>query len=243
MTTSADPVRARWANTLAGARTWSPPDSRTVVVAPHPDDETLGCGALIAEQRRRGREVVVVALTDGDAAYDTDGDEALAARRRDEQRRALSALGVDWSDVVRLGLADGHVAEHEPAVADALADIVRPSDLLVAPWPRDHHPDHEAAGRAAAEAAERHSCDLLFWLFWTWHHTDPDDAFDPDVLRRLEASRWSLAAKERALACHLSQFPTADRPDAILDAALTEPATWGDEFFVAAANIGSAPEP
>ncbi len=50
----------------------------TVVVAPHPDDETLGCGVLIAAKRRLGAEVAVVFLTDGAASHPQFGSDRLA---------------------------------------------------------------------------------------------------------------------------------------------------------------------
>ena len=58
-----------WARTLEQASAWIPNPVPTVVVAPHPDDETLAAGGLIAALTSRGIPVTVVAVTDGEHAY------------------------------------------------------------------------------------------------------------------------------------------------------------------------------
>ena len=88
-----------------------------MVVAPHPDDEVLGVGGVLAEVA--GADVV--AVTDGEASHPDStvySQEALAAVRRDETATALTALGQDPSWVFRLGHPDGRV--DEPALVAAL---------------------------------------------------------------------------------------------------------------------------
>ena len=58
-----------WINSLGALASWQPPAASLLVIAPHPDDETLAVGGLIAAQRAKGLEVVVVAVTDGENAY------------------------------------------------------------------------------------------------------------------------------------------------------------------------------
>ena len=137
---------------------------RLLIVSPHPDDETLGCGGLIQHQIARGGKVTVVAATDGEFAY--PGEPGLAAKRRAEQTEALSKLGVAAQDIHRAGLPDGDVAEHEASLAGILGELVSPSTRIVTPWEHDVHPDHEACARAAATAAARTGCapDLVFFL-------------------------------------------------------------------------------
>jgi GlcNAc-PI de-N-acetylase len=73
-------------------------DLPTIVFAPHQDDETLGCGGLIALKRSLGLPVKVIFLTNGDA-YTGDRDAALANARRDEALNALAVLNVTPPDV------------------------------------------------------------------------------------------------------------------------------------------------
>ena len=141
------------------------------VVVPHPDDEVLMFGGLIQLQRRRGVDVHVVAVTDGDASYPQIEPQRLGSVRRREQLEALSVLGVDERSVHRLGVRDGNVAGQEEAVAEAVADLRTP--IIVAPWVHDHHCDHEAIGRAAQHAAAHTGAAVYFGLFWSSHSAGP----------------------------------------------------------------------
>jgi LmbE family N-acetylglucosaminyl deacetylase len=87
-----------WMTFLSGLTEWEPPAQHTLIIAPHPDDETLGPGGLIAALRSSVIEVDVIAITDGEAAYPNDvySDTCgLAAIREREQTSALAILGVD----------------------------------------------------------------------------------------------------------------------------------------------------
>ncbi|MGF1597000.1 MAG: PIG-L deacetylase family protein [Acidimicrobiales bacterium] len=219
----------RWRRLLVRVAEWRPPPVPTVVVVPHPDDESLMFGGLIGHQRDGGVPVTVVAVTDGEAAYPDVDPSALALRRRGEQEAALAVLGVEPGAVVRLGLPDGEVASHHAAVTDAVADLTPPGGLLAAPWLGDHHCDHEATGRAVATAAARTGVDLVYGLFWTWHHTGPDrSAAAP--LGRLPLADGG-ARRRRAMAEHRSQTTEGClRP--ILGAAELEPILWEAEYHV-----------
>ncbi|WP_258369904.1 PIG-L deacetylase family protein [Curtobacterium sp. MCPF17_003] len=125
-----------------------------VVVAPHPDDETLGAGGLIAAAAEAGVPVHVLLLTRGERSHPdspTTTPEALAAARDDEFVAALSALRPDVTSA-SVGIPDGATREHRDRVVDALdtvlAGAARPV-LLVAPWRGDGHRDHRIAGEVA----------------------------------------------------------------------------------------------
>ena len=80
-----------------------------VVVAPHPDDESLGCGALISEAAAAGRSVRIIVLSDGTRSHPNSKAfprEKLRALREEEARRAASALGVGVSQITFVGLPD-----------------------------------------------------------------------------------------------------------------------------------------
>src|SRR6201996_5368876 len=74
---------ANWLSFLDNVPYWRPPALATIVVAPHPDDETLGAGGMIAAQCEAGVPVFIIAVSDGEAAYQNFPD--LAALRRAEQ--------------------------------------------------------------------------------------------------------------------------------------------------------------
>lgn len=200
-------------------RPWTPPGVRTVVVTPHPDDEVLGCGGLIATQRANNVEVVIVAVTDGEASHPgVEGVDPhrLRRRRRDEQRAALEMLGAGAALVHRLGLADGAVTADEARLAELLAEVVRPDDLLVAPWEHDHHCDHEACGRAARLVARRCRCTTLGSLVWAPSRTDPRSA-PPGELLELSLDQAAQEARLAAIDVHRSQTQALGGPAVVTD--------------------------
>jgi LmbE family N-acetylglucosaminyl deacetylase len=220
---------AEWAAALNRLPVWNPPEAPMLVLAPHPDDETLGAGGLIKAQRLRGLDVSIAAVTDGEKAYaDTEG---LAAVRRVEQTEAVARLGVKSEKIVRFGLPDGSVASREQELVERLAALVSQDTHLVAPWKGDFHADHEACGRAAEQVAYLTGARLTSYFFWTWHFgTVPLIA--ALSLRRFLLTPELLAAKTAALACHRSQL-IREAGDPVLPESLLGPARRSFEVFVA----------
>ena len=222
--TTREPV---WLEFLRPMSDWVPVQTPTVVVSPHPDDETLATGGLIAMQRARHLPVKVLAVTDGEAAYPGVAD--LGTTRRDEQVRAAIALGLARQDVLRFSLKDSSVSQSEAALADLIEGSINSDTLLAAPWPLDPHPDHEACGRAAISAAARTGAKLIFYFFWTWHRLRPESLFGLP-LRRLLLSADACARRAGALACHGSQLHRDDGPP-ILPECFLAPARRPFETF------------
>lgn len=206
--TGQDPAawRRRLAVAPAVADLGLSPGSRALVLAAHPDDETLGLGGVVHRLCSTGVHVHVVVATDGEAAHGAAGDRRLlAATRRDEVRAATVALGVAQVPAL-LGLPDGELAGHECDLRAALAGAGSAPDVLFAPWRGDPHPDHRAAGRVAAAVAGRLGRPLWEYPIWMRHWTAPEDPTVGEgrlVTVRLTAAE--RAAKHAAIGCHLSQ--------------------------------------
>lgn len=202
-----------------------------VVVAPHPDDETLTVGGLVQRTVAGGGIVQIVAVTDGGHADpERIGHDELAAVRREEQGAAVEALGVSASAIIRLGVTDGSVADHERDVVAALDGLLEPGSLVVAPWRHDVHPDHEAVGRCALMAARHAGCASWSSVFWAWHH--PATVIDADRLVRVPLSAAERRGKARAIAAHRSQLdhPSGGRPVLTVDE--LAPSRWDSEYFL-----------
>lgn len=216
-----------WAQRLRGVAAWKPGDAPMLVVASHPDDETLAAGGLIAAQRARGCDVTVVAVTDGEHAYEDNA--GLAETRREEQACALKRLGVAREKIVRLGLTDSGVAQQEAELVEKLRALVKPGMQVVAPWSGDFHPDHEACARAAKAVTESVGATLVSYFFWTWHRGTVA-TLDGVELCAFALSEAEMVAKREALACHVSQLEHAPEPE-ILPEDLLWPARMAFEVF------------
>jgi LmbE family N-acetylglucosaminyl deacetylase len=123
-----------------------------LVVAPHFDDDVLGCGGLVAQLSTSGAEVCVLFLTDGSGGVEEVADRpAYAARRHEEAREALEVLGV--GDIIFRDLPDGAIAEHLEEAADAIrqALLARRPELLLAISPLEISSDHRATFTAVHE--------------------------------------------------------------------------------------------
>ncbi len=193
------------------------PCRRLVVVAAHPDDESLGAGGLIATAAAAGVTVYVVLLTAGEASRHAPPGStrhSLARVRLAEMENALARLAPE-SYLVFLGAPDGQVGQSEEVVARSLIHLLRDGSgtLLVAPWRHDGHDDHDAAGRAAAVAAEASGARLLEYPLLGWPVTMPGSPYR-DALRRLDLTEQARAQKAAAIRAHVSQVgPADDRTD------------------------------
>ena len=120
---------------------------RLLVLAPHPDDEVIGCGGLAALHLREGRPVHVVVATDGAQAGD-------AAQREAESRAALALLGDATIEFLRF--PDRNLSGARE-LDDRIAAILRQwkPDLIAVPSPLEIHPDHIALSRAFCDLIAR----------------------------------------------------------------------------------------
>jgi LmbE family N-acetylglucosaminyl deacetylase len=219
-----------WMQALAGVPVWTPPAVPALIVAPHPDDETLACGGLIATLCAQGVPVTVVAVTDGESAY-RKGDKELGALRAREQIFALARLGVCRERTVRLRMPDSDVASCEAELTERLTEILAqmgPGAHVVAPWSGDFHPDHEASGRAAQRAAELTGATLSQWFFWSWHR-GTSELLEDLPLKAFALDAVARRAREEALLEHRSQLQ--NDPEPILSDELLAPARRAFEVF------------
>lgn len=217
-----------WLERLAELPPWTPPGVATLLVSPHPDDETLGAGGLIQILRQKGGPVSVAAVTDGERAY---GDEPGQAEIREgEQTAALKLLGVEATGIFRLRLPDSGLRDCEARLVEELAVLADGCEHIVAPWVGDFHPDHEVCGRAAQAVALQKGIPLTSYFFWTWHRGDLT-TLDGLALRRLALNEAQVQARWKALRCHGSQLEHHDG-EPILPADLLGPMERRFEIFL-----------
>lgn len=215
-----------------------------VVVAPHADDESLGCGGLIAEAAARGRDVRVVIVSDGcgshthSKAYPPD---RLRALRETEAGNAIAILGLPREALSFLRLPDAGVPSTGPgaeAAAAAIAALAREcgAGALCVTWGRDPHCDHAAAAAIAALAhRELPGVSLFAYPVWGWtlpvdrEVGDAPEGFRLDVGAHVEAKRRAILAHRSQTSDLIADDPTGFR----LAPEMIEHFTGRFEIFIA----------
>jgi len=170
---------------------------KVLVLAPHPDDELIGCGAVLKQWSDSRVPVKIVVVTDGAAGLPPGADPAV---RKAESRAGLSRLGIH--DCEFWDFPDGHLP-FGGAIADRYRSLVasyRPSHLVL-PHPAEAHPDHRSLTRGLLRALETH------WSGWLWFY----ETMQPcQPMNRYEDATDTLDHKLAALNSHGSQLAGFD---------------------------------
>lgn len=174
-----------------------PPPGPVLVVAPHPDDETIGAGGAIARHVERGDEVTVVVATSGERTRGGSGDAAdVAAAREAECIAACAVLGLATPPVF-LRLPDGGLAAHLEELSEQLESHGAGACSIYAPSILDPHPDHRAANVGLARAALEGDV----YGYEIWAPAPVDVVLDVGSV---------FARKQRALRCYATALQTVD---------------------------------
>jgi LmbE family N-acetylglucosaminyl deacetylase len=194
-----------------------------LVLAPHPDDESLGCGGTITMLARRGVRFAIAVITDGSLSHPNSqrySSDRLAALRHDEVREAAQILTGNDTRLCWLGYPDCSAPTDEADMSAAVSRLVEIADdaeatAIWTTWAGDPHRDHKATAALAFALRDRLS-GIALWSYPIWGR------FSDDAAATLEASgmvRVDTASvretKARAIAAHRSQMSAliADDPD------------------------------
>ena len=174
-----------------------------LIVAPHADDEAIGCGGAFALHRKRGDDVLVLYTTN--SARTLEGqqfDPDYKNLRKQEAQRSIEILG--GAKIEYLDLPD----KEESAPKHAIEKIVQlllefKPDRIYVPWALDSHRDHQAAFRMvqAALSETKVSAPCTVWQYEVWTPLFPN---------RYVPIREVLKQKENAIAAHASQLAQHD---------------------------------
>ncbi len=215
-----------------------------LVVAPHPDDETFGCGGALALLARAGAALDVAFVTDGAASHPghpTVAPGAIAARRRAEARRATQILGVNPQRVWFLDESDGTLARLEAGAARQAAARIAgllarlAPDAVLLPCRRDGSSEHDAAFALVARALGETDLSPRILEFPVWSWWNPRRLVRP-LLTARRVWRLDLGPafelKRRAVSCYVSQTePIPPDTAAALPAGFASMFLRGEEFL------------
>ncbi|WP_036488018.1 PIG-L deacetylase family protein [Myxosarcina sp. GI1] len=185
-----------------------------LIVAPHPDDEALGCGGAIALLRQLDLSVNVLVVSDGTKSHpnsQTYPPPALKKLRERESLAALKILGVESKAVTFWGLPDGAVNTYK-ASQEAIAHCynfltaLAPS-MIFLPWRKDPHADHRASWQIFTTASQRlpKPPQLIEYPIWDWDRQQRGSFTESLKAWRLDISSV-LELKLRAIAQYRSQI-------------------------------------
>ncbi|WP_292635961.1 PIG-L deacetylase family protein [Novosphingobium aerophilum] len=199
---------------LLSAQPWR--RQRWLVLAPHPDDETLGVGALIAQTAGDGRLAGVVYLTDGSGSHGADGtpkQRLVSARKREAahalfrlvRRRSRDPLHLGWKDAAPAAPEDRAFLRSARKLA-ALCMRLRVDAVAVTAL-HETHCDHAAAARLAYAAQAMAKRNLLVAEYTVWA-----DAPGAQSFRAVRTEAMLPGRRRHALRAHRSQLTASHGP-------------------------------
>ncbi|QJD95068.1 PIG-L family deacetylase [Mucilaginibacter robiniae] len=190
---------------------------KVLVIAPHQDDESLGCGGTIALLRQAGLPVHVAFVSDGSLSHPNSKKyptEKRIALREQEALAALQILGINNNQVTFMHLPDGSVPFNgDPQFTGAVNQMqqllldIKPQTILL-PWRRDPHTDHRATWQIVDEAINETgiSARQLEYLIWLWERAADNDLPQPGEMQIWQVNiEQVIELKKQAIAAHLSQ--------------------------------------
>lgn len=180
---------------------------RVLVLSPHPDDDALGCGGLLASLSESGSKIKVIYFSDGSrGTRDGKFRQELISKREDEAGEAGKILGIEEKKFLRL-------PDTRITADTGLATVIRREiefdkpDLLLAPGMEELHPDHHAVAEALALAIRNFDQPLNIWFYEVW---------GTSRINRLFVIDDFINQKRQALKCYVSQMKVKDYDEAIL---------------------------
>lgn len=218
----------------------------SMILAPHPDDEALGCAGLIQYLLEQNTPVFVCFVTSGDASHPNSKKypgKILAELRENEAKKACEILGVQPSHVFFLKQPDSLLnqldEEEKQILVEKLSTLMETNKIssLVVPWRRDPHSDHKISYQVGKEAAIKagREIQLAEYPIWLWKNSHQEDW---PLKKELEIFRLDiknkLPKKREAIFAHLSQTSKLIQDDPrgfILTEDLLQPFLVPYEFY------------
>ena len=191
---------------------------RITVVAPHPDDESLGCGGLLALAAKYQQACAVIFVSDGAASHPNSvryPPNVIAKIRKREALTAIQTLGLNSTDAIFMNVPDGKVPSFKmPHYADVMTNLYHHlrrqlPDTIIVPWRRDPHCDHQATHELASDAALQlpYSPRILEYPIWARVDQSNGNAPKPKEMNAWRIDTTSVQhIKLRAISAHQSQL-------------------------------------
>ncbi|MGE5627280.1 MAG: PIG-L deacetylase family protein [Solirubrobacterales bacterium] len=174
-----------------------------LIIAPHEDDDVIGCGGLLA--KNRGKIIKVVFITDGRYGSDAISAEELVGVRKSEAIHALNYLGIN--DIDFLGVEDRSADKNIELISDKLGNLEQYENIFI-PNILDAHVDHKATAFAVYCALKKYrNANSAIWMYEIW------SPLNPNVI--IDISNF-VEIKKKAINMHESQKQCYDYAEKII---------------------------
>lgn len=184
---------------------------KVLVLAPHPDDDSFGCGGTIKKMATTGANITVAYFCDGSGGVGENSElkiknSELVETRKKEAKATVEILGI--SEQVFFGYQDGELSKGK-AVLKALADLIKrvEPDIIFVPSFIDNHPDHKAVNDILVNFLEKNQCGFEIWAYEVW---------TPLYANRIMMINDEKEAKEQSMLAHQSQLEARGYVNAVL---------------------------
>ena len=222
---------------------------RCLIIAPHPDDEVLGCGGLLAERSANGKETDLLFLTKGGASHKdccTINESQISTQR---QRLAISAnqiLGVSQSRINFLGGRDGNLPRKDQQgfanFAEEIAVCINKAapETIFCPSPFEGWSDHLASEELTKAALKMLAHGLrprfYYYCVWFWYAMPLKQVWRIDWQRaRLLDIAEQLPLKQKSMSVYIDALATCGNPwIGKLPSQFIRAFNWNKELFFAA---------
>ncbi len=177
---------------------------RTLIVSPHFDDETLGCGGLMIRKKQANADVRIVFMTDGSMSHSHIIPAAqLSAMRRDEAVNAAEALGLHRGDVSYLNFPETHLKDHTDDAVQALVELLRrfdPEEVFLPYsaepllWSEDHLATTRITQQALAISGKKrwvYEYPIWLWYSFPWVGLTPESWSNRRQIVRISLNSWA----------------------------------------------------
>ena len=219
---------------LYGCRPSLPLTDDTVIIAPHPDDEVIGCAGLIQDLVERGTPPHIIILTGGEGSHrgccDTSAEEIIAARHQ-LTLDAAATLGLPESHIHCLGYPDGGVALEHPAT-ESLRELLAQlsTKALFVPHHGEGWSDHLQAAEITKHLMTGKDTAIYEYCVWMWYYNVWHLDFKQACLLRM--SRAQHQCKLRAMSQYVTPLAPCGKPwSGVLPKPFLKAAEWNRELY------------
>lgn len=210
-------------------------DNRTLIIAPHPDDEVIGCAGLIQQTLKQGKQIYICMLTGGEASlrdYSKMSEEELKKQRLSLTKKITIQLGLSADHLFLLNFPDGNINQHHPDFQSLKQIIqqIKPDAIYVPHQKGEGWSDHIEAGNMAKEITKDTTIHLYEYCVWFWYYNVWSVDWKNAFLLRMTPEEYQN--KIKAIHDYITPLAPCGRPySGVLPKVFIKGNQWENELY------------